>query len=296
MSSRQLHQRFLKLPLFDDLYLRMQALNIAISDQALRGCEHALLREYLEQDSTPMESAAFVSAFSQLWLFGLYELLRTWRDRANEILEFVEKTKDLSQQDKDAKQAEKRKQLELRTGDEQEAEMRWKPFRKATTDPEFPPAIARALDCSEALWRRLEALRVNIAKHEVPRSKGGLAMSPGYGRIDESTGSIYWQIDLGDKEVDIVSRQRIAELLLRDLSSRCRRPFLPRAVRPKLQKIERFAYGTRQCTVILDDNSRYDVVVRWNEIVFARDRQNLPLDPARIVNVVPCVGWKLSPE
>jgi hypothetical protein len=121
-------------------------------------------------------------------------------------------------------------------------------------------------------------------------------MSPGYGRIDESTGSIYWQIDLGDKEVDMVSRQGIADLLLRDLSSECGRPVVPRAVRSKLQKIARFAYGARQCTVILDDNSRYDVVVHWNEIVHVRDRQDLPFDPKRIVDVIPCVGWKLGPE
>ncbi len=60
MSSTELHQNFLDLPLFDDLYLRMQAMNIAVSDQALRGWEAALMREYLEADRTPMESAMFV--------------------------------------------------------------------------------------------------------------------------------------------------------------------------------------------------------------------------------------------
>ncbi len=230
-------------------------------------------------------------------MFGLYELLRTWRERASEILDFVDDTKDLPQQEREAEQSEKRKQIASRTGDEPEAKMRLKPFEKAAADPEFVTRIARALDCSEILWRRrLDALRVNLAKHQVPKSKGGFAMSPGYGRIDESTGSIYWQIDLGDKEVDIVSRQRIADLLLRDLSSECERPVVPRAIRAKLQKIARFAYGARQCTVILDDNSQYDVVVHWNEIVHVRNRQDLPFDPKRIVDVIPCVGWKLGPE
>jgi len=63
MSSQQLHQQFLDLPRFDDPYLRMQAMNIALTDQALRDWESALMREYLESDTTPMETAVFVSAF-----------------------------------------------------------------------------------------------------------------------------------------------------------------------------------------------------------------------------------------
>ena len=110
-------------------------MNIAVSDQALRNWEAALIREYLEADRTPMESAMFVSAFSQLWLFGLYELLRTWRERANEILDFVDDTKDLPQQEMEGKQSEKRKQIASRTADEPEATMRWKPFQKAADDP-----------------------------------------------------------------------------------------------------------------------------------------------------------------
>src|SRR5206468_10509792 len=43
--------------------------------------------------------------------------------------------------------------------------------------------------------------------------------------------------------------------------------------------------GPASAQVILDDNSRYDVAVRWNEIVLVRDRQDLPFDPARTVDV-----------
>jgi hypothetical protein len=178
MSSAQLHRNFLDLPLFDDLYLRMQAMNIAVSDQALRDWEAALMREYLEADDTPMESAMFVSAFSQLWLFGLYELLRTWRERASEILDFVDDTKDLPQQEKEGKQSEKRKQIASRTADEQEANMRWKPFQKATDDPEFAPTIARALDCTETLWRRLEALAREFSEASSSEVEGWFRHEP----------------------------------------------------------------------------------------------------------------------
>jgi hypothetical protein len=77
------------LPVLDDVYLRMQALNIELVDAYLSNMEHYLLQEYLEIEKTPIEMALLVSALSQLWIFGLYELLRTWRQRANDVLNFV---------------------------------------------------------------------------------------------------------------------------------------------------------------------------------------------------------------
>ena len=133
--SSELHERFLGLPLFDDLYLRMQALNIALSDQALRDWETALMREYLESDGTPIQSAVFVSAFSQLWLFGLYELLRTWRERVDEIIKIAQRLSGLTNQAKQEKLTQTRAQIEARTADKSEADMRWKPFQRAVADP-----------------------------------------------------------------------------------------------------------------------------------------------------------------
>ena len=71
------------LPLMkDDLYMSMQIMNLAIVDEFIRDCETQLLHEYIEKERTPTESAMFVSAQSQLWIFGIYELLRTWRQRS----------------------------------------------------------------------------------------------------------------------------------------------------------------------------------------------------------------------
>jgi hypothetical protein len=36
----------------------------------------------------------------------------------------------------------------------------------------------------EPLFRRIEALRMNLAKHEVPKLHAVPAMAPGYGRIN----------------------------------------------------------------------------------------------------------------
>ena len=49
--------------------------------------EHDLAAEYHEQETTPVPTAAMVSAVAQLWIFGLYELLRTWRQRGRDYEE-----------------------------------------------------------------------------------------------------------------------------------------------------------------------------------------------------------------
>lgn len=61
---------FRQLPLFDDMYLGMQAINISVVDQFITEIEYDLLREYIEIEKTPAESALFVSAQSQMWVFG----------------------------------------------------------------------------------------------------------------------------------------------------------------------------------------------------------------------------------
>ncbi len=42
-------------------------------------------REYIEIERTPAQQAMFVSAQSQLWIFALYELLGTWRQRIRKL-------------------------------------------------------------------------------------------------------------------------------------------------------------------------------------------------------------------
>lgn len=70
------------LPFFeDDVYLGMQAMNIGVMDSIATDFEYQLLREYFEIEKTPLETAMAVSALSQMWVYGLYEVLRMWRDR-----------------------------------------------------------------------------------------------------------------------------------------------------------------------------------------------------------------------
>lgn len=74
--------RLRRLPFFeDDTYLSMQGINVGIADPVITHYEYALLKEQFEAEKTPVEMAMAVSALSQMWIFGLYEVLRLWRDR-----------------------------------------------------------------------------------------------------------------------------------------------------------------------------------------------------------------------
>lgn len=184
------------LPLFDDLFLSMQGQNIMLVDFQLRDFERDLLRELIEIERTPFPATLFVSALSQMWIFAVYELLRTWRQRIKDL---------------------KRNALKPpapRTGHSRLAGLYYNDqLDKLRKEPKYGKELDRAFNRLEPLFRRIEALRMNLAKHEVPKTQGVPAVAPGYGRIDGLDGSISWQIDLGDNAVDIVSRRDIADEL-----------------------------------------------------------------------------------
>jgi len=47
--------------------------------------EEQVLAKLFHEERTPMETM-FLSAQSQMWIFAAYEILRTWRQRAREVL------------------------------------------------------------------------------------------------------------------------------------------------------------------------------------------------------------------
>ncbi len=193
-----------KLPLFDNLYLSMQGQNIMLVDVYLRDLESSLLEEYHRRERTPFPDVLFVSALSQMWIFATYELLRTWR-------QFIRDLKRAG-----AAQMEEQEIAGEDSMRRQIAEAYWRGHvEQLRDDPKFVEQLETSHAEVEPLFRRIEALRMNLAKHEVPKRKGELAMAPGYGRIDESDGSIYWFVDLGDNYLDMISRRAIADQLRR---------------------------------------------------------------------------------
>jgi hypothetical protein len=271
------------LPLFEDLYLGIQAMNLQIVDGFLQDQEHALLREYMQAESTPIPSMMFVSALSQLWVFGIYELLRTWRQRVRGVLDFVYELRTVRPEDQ--RQFIERRQREVQKASQHALVSRWEDFARAAEDPEFVSRLEQGFDKSELVFRRIESLRISLAKHEIPRSEGALALAPGYARMDEASGSIRWEIVLRGNEVDTVSRREIAKACLglaEDQSDR----ILPRAVQPKLKGIPRLSYAIKRVSVKLRDGTSFSRVwVAYDKLV-VRVEGHLDVFPFDARNVV----------
>lgn len=276
------------LPLMnDDPYLYMQVMNLGVVDDFLLDLERQLLREYMETERTPTPDAIFVSALSQMWIFAVYELLRTWRQRCRELFEFYEHLDKLTGSRREAYITAKKEKLQKSSpySDDREP-FRWGPLERATIDHGFVDNVRIAFDSSEACFRKIEALRMHLAKHEMPKAQGSSTMAPGYGRIDMMNGSIYWQVFLGRNEVDIISRRGIADSC-RKLNVDRSKYILSLFLQKKVQAFPESSYGAKMVRVKLSDETEYrKVFVLWNKEVGAvLGFEDIPFDVSEIVDV-----------
>lgn len=203
-----------KIPLCDDLWLGMQARNIAMVDfGVLRGIEADAAKAYIERERTPSDILLPLSALSQMWIFSVYEFLRTWRQRAKEILETAEKVGAIEEEGREAAISEI-----VDAAKEKERLVRLAPtwhsrHLESAADEKFVTAVKTYWDSSELMFREAEALRVTLAKHEIPKTRGLVAEAPGYGRMNHFTGSIYWFVTLKDESQVQVDRRTLANAL-----------------------------------------------------------------------------------
>jgi len=211
-EARQIHKVFHNLPLFDNTSLNMQAMNIGLVDAHLENLETALLAEYQKIEKTPLISAMLVSALSQMWIFGVYELLRTWRQEARELIAYADELVKLSGKmrvERIAKEKERIAKVEVshRFGTAHYS----RHFVRAATDNKFIPELRDAYSRVDGPFRRVELLRVTLAKHEIPKAGGIRAETPGYARIDMLNGSMYWDITHKDNTSEVISRRDLAD-------------------------------------------------------------------------------------
>jgi hypothetical protein len=66
---------------------------------------------------------------------------------------------------------------------------------------------------STPLFGEIEALRVTLAKHQVPQTRGFAAEAPGYARMNYENGALYWQITDRDGAVGKVDRREVSNQL-----------------------------------------------------------------------------------
>lgn len=184
----------------DDPYLSMQASNVGAIDNFLNGLEDQVLQEFGEEDGTPT-TAFFLQAQTQMWIFALYELVRTWRARAQDMINWSDNKR------LDQKIAEYRAPLPYTHHGRQ---MFAKRLERLKEQPELVQALRDDLLRTEQPFTWMEVLRMTLAKHEVAKVKGSIAFAPGYGRIDRFTGSIQYEISNDFAIFDVVSRRQIA--------------------------------------------------------------------------------------
>lgn len=294
-DSASLSETLRSLPLLDDLFLAMQTLNIELVDDHIEDLETELLREYIEMERTPIANALFVSALSQMWVFAVYELLRTWRQRAQEIIEWDQTLRPLEGREQEEARRRKRAEVERRTAEARDAETRWQLFERAS-DEGFVDDLRAALNMVELTFRRIEAARVTLAKHEIPKSKRVYAAAAGYGRIDATTGSIQWSIDLGRNETELVSRRDLADAL-RGLADPNQR-ILPLAVQVKVAAFERQGYGFNRVIAVLRDGTEVSGVrVLWaTEVVGVDGQMGIPFAVEDVIDARPDPNPEPAPD
>ena len=221
-ESRNLLNVLTSLPLFDNIFLNMQALNIAIVDDYLEQMEKNLLEEYIEKETTPIPTATLVSALSQMWIFALYELLRTWKQMVSELLAYNETISEIRSDPEFQRKKEKlggpKKAKFYRPTVSKKVEEAFydKGFRRIETDESFADILKESLDVVMEAYKSIANLRVTLAKHEIPGARGVKAFATGYSRIDMATGSMYWLIEKENGSSEIISRRSIADSI-RDL-------------------------------------------------------------------------------
>lgn len=202
-------------PLCDDLWLGMQLRNIALVDLGvIRNIEAEALEEYFRTERTPTQILMVLSGLSQMWIFSLYEFLRTWRQKAKHIIATAKEYETVAPR----KKAKFLKTI-IATAEGRHRFVRIAPTfythqLKQISNPEFVRRVQDYFDETSGLFSEVSAIRMALAKHEVEGKQGFAAEAPGYGRMSYFTGSIYWHYAHKLGFTDKVDRREIANAFL----------------------------------------------------------------------------------
>ncbi|PBB39617.1 hypothetical protein [Mesorhizobium sp. WSM3868] len=192
------------LQLFDDPYLSLQITNLEIVDRFITQIEQETLQHV--GDRMDIGQLAFLNAQSQMWIFSAYELLRTWRQRAKDIVK-LSQTGGL---------VLKIKALKTDPGYLHPArQMRAEQLERVAADPGIVDVIKEDLRLTHIQFALLEHLRVSLAKHEVSGKPKQVAYAPGYGRVNSWCGSLDYQLESGRVILGTLSHRDVADAMRR---------------------------------------------------------------------------------
>ncbi len=193
-----------RFPFFDDdLWLGMQGMNVGFADAVITPMEYDLSRELFQSERTPVESAMAVGALSQMWVYGLYEALRMWRDRRYNFNTWL------------ANGGIEQKIANMPDDEFANAtiDVRRRQLIRFKDDQNYRNKIALAWGHFEPVYRSVELFRMNLAKHSAPGKNGVIPRAPGYGRINRWCGALDYELIEGDGCYQTMSRRDIADLL-----------------------------------------------------------------------------------
>jgi hypothetical protein len=166
--------------------------------------EVELLRKQFREERTPIPEATFVSAQSQMWIFAAYELMRTWRQRAKDMIKWADNG------GLEAKLAYlKRKIPYVHVGREWRAAQ----IEQVLANTSLLNAIRDDLRRTHIPFSRLEAIRISIAKHEIRGRPKSVPQMPTHGRINRWCGSIDFELEHEGVVLGTISRRDIADEL-----------------------------------------------------------------------------------
>lgn len=199
----ELAQVLCSLHLLDgDPFLRMQAFNISVVDLFIMDLEYETLSKLYDEESSP--NLMFLTAQSQMWIFSAYELLRTWRTRAKEVVKWAQNgglNLKIEALEKDLGYIHPARQI------------RAEQLRQIRDNPDLVQVIKDDLRVIHIPFTRLEFLRVALAKHEVSGRDKGIAHMPGYGRINRWCGSLDYELTNDPLILGNISRRDVADEL-----------------------------------------------------------------------------------
>lgn len=190
------------LTLFNDTYMEMQGYNLGIVDGFLNNVERHVLKRLIDEERTPADDAMFLNAQSQMWIFAAYEVMRTWRQRAKDVIKW---------------HANGGLQMKLKSLEEDQgfrnlgAMRRADMLRDVIANPALVDALKDDLKRTHVMFTRMEYLRVSLAKHEVSGRPKSIPMAPGYGRINMWCGSLDYELSNGKYILGYMSRRDIAD-------------------------------------------------------------------------------------
>lgn len=168
----------------DDPYLRMQAWNLAIVDKFITGLEYDVLERLIDEERTPVETY-FVCAVGDMV---------KWADCGGLKQKLAELEKDAGYPHFGRA-------------------MRAHQIRKVLADTTLIEKVRQDLKRICMLFVRLEAIRMCLAKHEVWKRGGSIALSPGYGRINSWCGSMDYELENGRYSMGYINRRDIADAI-----------------------------------------------------------------------------------